>query len=633
ALDAAHRHGIVHRDLKPENIMLVQGRDGLKVKVLDFGLSKLVDTRMEASLATVPGRVIGTPFYMAPEQSSGEEADARTDLYAMGVIFYELIAGQRPFTGRNLTELLYAQATQDVPPIRELPAVEGLPEWVDAFVERALERDRGDRYQSAGAMAHDLREETVDGERRTDRPRPVAPAPRAAPSAKVDAGRPSWVLPVGIGAAALAVVASVFALRGNDGGSGGARSGDVVRVRERDPLERSEAERAYLDLIDSARTQIASGSPEAAEGSVNAFMRFGQVDAEAFVVRASLQAARGDLDLAAADLREARTRDPRYAEAFALSGWIELERDEIEKAGEFFESAIELDADDANALAGKAAVLSAAGGDDADVRGLLDRAVASDPRNWRAQFGLAELALRTGDSRAAIDGFIETKRLRGSSPEVLVGLAGAYLAGGRPQDAIQQYEEALDLAPRDPEITRALAAVQLDQEQFRDVVDLLDSLVGRGGSSAVDSALLGLAYHGLEDVPNAVASLQVAVDAGIDDARPRVLLASLLVETDKPERALLVLDDVLEREDAPAEAYLYRGAALLRLERYEEAEETLRAAVEIDRGCTAAWLMLGVLGMDYLEDGSRAADDLRAYLDSGGQDPRVEGWLRQLTSR
>src|SRR5688572_17987779 len=115
-LAEAHRHGIVHRDLKPDNIMVSEGsRSELRVKVLDFGLSKLIDRRLNSSLVTQPGRLLGTPLYMAPEQVAGAEADERSDVYAAGLILYEMLAGERPFREKDASVLFLTRPTAEAP--------------------------------------------------------------------------------------------------------------------------------------------------------------------------------------------------------------------------------------------------------------------------------------------------------------------------------------------------------------------------------------------------------------------------------------------------------------------------------------------------------------------------------------
>jgi len=154
ALAQAHTAGIIHRDLKPGNIMIRQ--DGY-VKVIDFGLAKLVEMPVRSSSRsswTQPGSVLGTVHYMSPEQARGEEADRRSDLWSLGVIIYEMIARKRPFEGQTDSHVIVAILDQAVPPLPETPPV---PQELERIIYRALEKDPGKRYQSAGDMCSDLR--------------------------------------------------------------------------------------------------------------------------------------------------------------------------------------------------------------------------------------------------------------------------------------------------------------------------------------------------------------------------------------------------------------------------------------------------------------------------------------------
>jgi serine/threonine-protein kinase len=179
ALDEAHRHGIIHRDLKPENIMVVRSASGgmlQTVKVLDFGLSKLVDRPLDASLTEV-GRVMGTPLYMSPEQVSGDTVDHRTDIYAAGLILYEMLSGKTPFSGKTLQEILGKHLKELPPSVVESNPDLRVSEDVDAVLVRALEKDRADRFQSAEEMMTALRECRLDGPQASATPRKSGPAP------------------------------------------------------------------------------------------------------------------------------------------------------------------------------------------------------------------------------------------------------------------------------------------------------------------------------------------------------------------------------------------------------------------------------------------------------------------------
>ncbi|HKS30607.1 MAG TPA: protein kinase [Pyrinomonadaceae bacterium] len=160
ALAAAHAAGIIHRDIKPENIMV--RADGY-VKVLDFGLAKLTEkpkvTDMEAStqalVNTGPGVVMGTVRYMSPEQARGHEVDSRTDLWSLGVVLYECVAGRPPFEGTTASDVITAILSREPPPIARY--TRDAPESLEWIVTKALTKDREERYQTAKEMLVDLR--------------------------------------------------------------------------------------------------------------------------------------------------------------------------------------------------------------------------------------------------------------------------------------------------------------------------------------------------------------------------------------------------------------------------------------------------------------------------------------------
>ncbi|MBI2391592.1 MAG: serine/threonine protein kinase [Deltaproteobacteria bacterium] len=155
-LEVAHRQGVVHRDLKPANVFLHRSLEGVTVpKILDFGISKLLtDAPARKSFdpqETTIGTILGSPAYMSPEQTSGEDLDARADLWSLGVVLYKALSGALPFSAPNFTTLMLAINTGSAPPLEE--RVPGLPREVAALVHKCLSRRRGERYASAAALA------------------------------------------------------------------------------------------------------------------------------------------------------------------------------------------------------------------------------------------------------------------------------------------------------------------------------------------------------------------------------------------------------------------------------------------------------------------------------------------------
>ncbi len=149
ALDYMHKHGVVHRDLKPENVMVL---DGDQVKLLDFGIAMKEDARRLTFAG--PSPMLGTPDYMAPEQVKGQRGDQRSDIYALGAMFFEMLTGQPPFTGPSPLAVMNERLIADAPSARKLNSE--ISPQLQEVLYRALERDPRHRYATAHEMAWDL---------------------------------------------------------------------------------------------------------------------------------------------------------------------------------------------------------------------------------------------------------------------------------------------------------------------------------------------------------------------------------------------------------------------------------------------------------------------------------------------
>jgi len=217
ALDYAHQHGFIHRDIKPSNIMLDQADHAT---LTDFGIARaLTGTHL-----TQTGTLIGTPEYMSPEQVTGEEIDARTDVYSLGIVAYEMVTGQVPFSGTTAS-VLYKQANTPPPPLRT--HVPGVNPSVENVILRALTKRRDERYATAGQFAQALTEAVADQpvampERPTpptitsqpvyaSPPQPMYAPPSTPPRAGGLSSGLLWMLAGGAALAVLCVVIAVVA--------------------------------------------------------------------------------------------------------------------------------------------------------------------------------------------------------------------------------------------------------------------------------------------------------------------------------------------------------------------------------------------------------------------------------------
>ncbi|PYT20967.1 MAG: hypothetical protein DMG57_40310 [Acidobacteria bacterium] len=188
ALDAAHTEGVVHRDLKPRNVLVDQSEH---VYVSDFGLAKSIEAESLGGM-TRTGEVLGTPRYMSPEQAESKPADHRSDLYSLGVIFYEMVTGEAPFGGDSALQLMYKHVKD--PPKNPKLLNAALPDQVAAIILKCLEKDPAQRYQSARELLDDLESGT--------------PPTRVVRLRMAETGYPKWLMGTALGV--LLLLAAIF---------------------------------------------------------------------------------------------------------------------------------------------------------------------------------------------------------------------------------------------------------------------------------------------------------------------------------------------------------------------------------------------------------------------------------------
>lgn len=186
ALDHAHNHKIVHRDIKPANIMIL---DSGLVKVTDFGIAKMMSMGM-----TQAGQVLGTPNYMSPEQVKGRPVDGRSDIFSLGVILYELVTGEKPFGGQNITTVIYKIINENPIPPRELDAT--IHPGLSYVIQKALAKSSEERYQTCRELAEDLKNYKNLGGAAAPSATVVIKVPPIQPAARLEARTPAAAAPV-----------------------------------------------------------------------------------------------------------------------------------------------------------------------------------------------------------------------------------------------------------------------------------------------------------------------------------------------------------------------------------------------------------------------------------------------------
>ena len=644
-LAEAHRHGIVHRDLKPDNIMVSEASRGeLRIKVLDFGLSKLVDRRMGSSLVTQPGRLLGTPLYMAPEQVAGEEADERSDVYAAGLILYEMLAGERPFKEKDSTHLFLSRPRAEAPSIRaNVPELE-IPDELEELLLRALQREREARFQTAEELLTALDElpatPSAGDSTRAVGPRPpsiartvrtpVAVPPAATPAAAPAGEARAFLHRPAVRYGVLALVVAFLALR-YGGRLVGSLSSDssAAFVRDVPVAERTPEQAEYVGLLEEARKRLREGNSQGALASLNAATLLGCRDAELFLVRGEVYRARADLDTARADFETAARAAAGYVEPRLGLGWIDLERGALAQAAVAFDEAAALAPERADVLAAQGALAWKRKAPE-EARALLERAVAADPACAMAQLHLGRVRLDAGELDTAVTALVEAKRNDPFSARPLVWLAEAYVARGELDKADSQLEEAVRLEPLAAAVRVERAALLLEQEKSTLALEFLDESTEKLPQEGRLWVLKAIALQATGDVASAAGAMQRAFENGARDPESRCLYGVLLHQEGRIEQAIAQYELVLAETGEFPLANLNLGLALFAQEKYEEAAARFQAVIDFDEGNLSAHFQLGLLCKDYLDEPARAREHLERYQALGGQDPRAAEWLRQL---
>jgi serine/threonine-protein kinase len=501
AVGYAHAHGMVHRDLKPANVLLEKAADGsaiVRPVLTDFGIAKIVG----AAKFTETGVSVGTPHYMSPEQGQGESGDVRSDLYALGVVLFECLAGQVPFDGETSVAVLLKHISAPIPSLLERRPE--LPPALEAIVRTALAKEPADRYQSAADMWAALAQLKFDAEVTTQiavgRPALSGPPARAAAAPRPPRPRlPRWLV------LALVFVVSI--------GLGLAGVYGAVRLFNPPPMASARA---------TASAESAAGNYQLAADGYSAILAAAPNDVPALLGRAAAYEALGQMSDALADVGQALTADPANATAYEERARLSLQYG--------------LADDPAAALAD------------------LDRAIELAPdahayflRGW----ALLNFPLTDGarSPQAALPDLLKAAALDAANAETQFTLAQTYLLLARPFDGLAAANRAIELSPRAAVYYLLRAHLQFSLNDSHAASDDLSMALGLETAPAAQAALLlerGFLNHALGEAAAARADLERA--ASLDST---AMLIPFL-------RA--VLDPAAPRP-APADFTLAAGAA------------------------------------------------------------------------
>jgi eukaryotic-like serine/threonine-protein kinase len=617
ALDAAHRQGIIHRDLKLENVML---SDTGQIKILDFGLAKrLVATERSSTAAlSVEGQVLGTVRAMSPEQARGLEVDERSDLFSLGVLLYEVLAGATPFGGATPLDTIVRVTTHRQTSLAELPDLaeripRALSELVDQLLEKAAElrppsaaevRDRlqaiadarprttPTRSSAAGEPSASRRRTTPVGEPETQlsslgsaETEVGSPAPRAQPAAASHpprgprAGRMRpWLLGLGAAGAVAVVLIVVRADRPTTAvpARPPAAGPPAAAAASRDP--RAEYERGMALLRDFHRP----GAIDEAAGIFQRLLRDDEASASAYaglaradwyryaVIDASHDAMFLQQAQAAAD--RAVALDEFLADARVSHGLIALELGQVDQAERDFQAALTFDSKNADAYKGLGR-LQRRRQHPEQAAAAYRQAIALAPQARQFYDDLGEVQAERGEYQEAIQLFEKSIALAPDSPYGYSNLGAVYLLQGRYQEAAQRFQDALKIRPSSS-LYSNLGTVLFAQGLYGPAASAFERALAMGGAANdhLRWANLADAYRQLPDAADkarehydhAITLIDAALERAPQDLTLRSRRALYLAKRGDCARADAGLASLTEVRDPPTYA-VFRMAVTLEI--------------------------------------------------------------------